>query len=163
MRAALGCFAIALSASCYPVSPEIDTIEVHRSGWVSYNVIIRKDGTGEFQGSPTLPEKGKRKFNLKPGQFEQLATAIRPYLRSAQPVTETSIRDVIEGEWPRCPTKEGYTVDAPALYLRWQGPKANVHYLVDFGCDYDANRARNQRLLDAVHQLPIRRYLGPFN
>ena len=84
-------------------------------------------------------------------------------MRDAQPVTDASVREVIEGKWPNCPTKEGYTVDSPALYLRWQGPKTNVHYLVDFGCDYDANRARNKRLLDAVHQLPIRQYLGAFS
>jgi hypothetical protein len=162
MRAALACLATVLLASCHSHAAKIDTIEIHRSGWVSYNVVVHANGTGEFEGSPTLPEKGKRAFTLQPGQFQQLVSAIEPYMRFARPVTDASIHDVVVGNWPNCPTKKGYMVDAPALYLHWQGPKTNVHYLVDFGCDYDANRTRNERLLDAVHQLPIRQFLGAF-
>jgi hypothetical protein len=141
---------------------EVDTIEVHHSGWVGYNIIIHADGTGEFEGSPSLPEKGKRTFVLKPGQFEQLSSAIRPYMRYAKPATEESVRDVIEGNWPKCSPNAPYTIDAGALYLHWQGPKTNVHYLVDFGCNEEKNRARNRALMDAVHSLPIRPFLGPF-
>ena len=160
MRVAFACIPILLLASCSSHSVKIDTIEIHRSGSVSYNVIVHENGAGEFEGSHTLPEKGKRAFTLKPGQFQQLATALRPYMRDARPVSDASLREVMEGQWPRCPKQTGYAMDVGALYLRWQGPTTNVHYLVDFGCDHDANSARNQRLLDAVHQLPIHQHLG---
>ncbi|MDB5692922.1 MAG: hypothetical protein JWO81_1985, partial [Alphaproteobacteria bacterium] len=86
---------------------------------------------------------------------------IRPYLRYADPVTDKSKRAKDDGTWPKCPTVRPRTTDVGALYLHWQGPKVNVHYLVDFGCDEQQNRGRNKRLLDAVHRLPIRQYLGP--
>lgn len=160
MRAWFACMVAVLLASCSVDVPKVDTIEIHRSGDVSYNVIVHANGTGEFEGSRLLPEKGKRAFALKPGQFDQLASAIEPYMHDARPVTDASLHDIVYGNWPKCAPKSPYTYDVPALYLRWQGPKINVHYLVDFGCNYDANRARDQRLLDAVHRLPIRQFLG---
>jgi hypothetical protein len=149
-----------LLASCSPAAPTVDTIEIHRSGGVSYNIIVHANGTAEFDGSRLLPEKGKRAFTLNPGQFDQLVSALKPYMRYARPVTNESLHDIVYGDWPRCPPKTPYTYDVGALYLRWQGPKTNVHYLLDFGCDYDANRPRDERLMEAVHQLPIRQFLG---
>lgn len=161
MRATLAFLATASLMSCSPPAAKIDTIEIHRSGEVGYNVIIRSDGSGEFTGSPLLAEKGNRAFKLKAGQFDRFASVIEPYFRYARPVTDASSRDIIYGNWPKCPPKTPYTYDVGALYFRWHGPGTNVHYLIDFGCDYDANRARYQRLSDAVHQLPIRQFLGP--
>jgi hypothetical protein len=159
----LACFAATLAlTNCTPgkEEPVVDTIEIHHSGWVGYNVIVHANGTGEFEGSPSLAEKSRKAFALKQGQFEQLASTLKPYLRYAQPVTDKSIRDIVDGAWPKCPSPMR-TIDAGALYLHWQGPRVNVHYLVDFGCDEHQNRGRNKRLLDAVHQLPIKQYLGP--
>jgi hypothetical protein len=160
----LACFAAALAlTNCAPrkEEPVVDTIEIQISGWVGYNVIVHANGTGEFEGSPSLAVKSKKAFALKQGQFEKLASTLRPYLRYAQPVTDKSIRDIVEGAWPKCPSVYPRTMDAGALYLHWRGPRMNVHYLVDFGCDEQRNRGRNERLFDAVHQLPINQYLGP--
>jgi len=161
MRSSLTCLATAFLVSCSPRAATIDTIEIHHSGWVGYNIVIHSNGSGEFQGSPSLPEKGRRAFKLEPAQFERFASAIRPYMRYARPVTDASIRDIIYGNWPKCPPNTPHSYDAGAFYLRWQGPRTNVHYLVDFNCDYDANNARNRRLYNAVHQLPITQFLGP--
>lgn len=155
--------ALALAAaSCSPSNPDakIDTIEVHRSGDWAYNVIVHANGRGEFEGSSLLPERGKATFRLKPGDFQRLSSALRPYWANAEPVTDKSLNGFLTGS--ACKLGEPYTTDAPALYLRWQGPKTNVHNLVDFGCDAKTNSARNRMLLDAVNRLPIQQYLGDF-
>ena len=162
MRSAIACFAAVLLTNCSPTSPKIDTIEIQKSGDIAFKVIVHENGAGEFEGSPILPEKGNRTFTLKPGQFERLASTLRPYMSYARPVTDASLRDVIYGNWPKCQHPRSYTTDVGALYLRWKGPKTDIHYLIDFGCDFDANRVRNQQLMNAVHQLPIHQYLGVF-
>lgn len=141
---------------------EVDTIQIHRSGRISYDVIVHANGKGEFEGSRAVSEEGKRTFALKPGQFGQLASSIEPYRRFAQPVTDESIRDVVEGKWPKCPANLPHAADAGSVYLHWLGPKTNVHYVVDLGCDEWGNYEETQDLLVAVYRLPIDDFIGPF-
>ena len=141
---------------------EIDTIQIHRFGPISYDVIVHANGKGEFEGGRAVLEKGKRTFALKPGQFGQLASSIEPYRHLAKPVTDGSIRDVVDGKWPKCPANSPDEADAGSLYLHWLGPKTNVHYVVDLGCHETGNYEQNQSLLVAVYRLPIDDLVGPF-
>ena len=162
IRVVVPALAVLLTSCSQSELAGIDTIEIHRSGRISYNVIVHANGKGEFEGSRAIPESGKRTFALKPGQFDQLASSLQPYLRLAKPVTDESIRDVVEGKWPKCPANTPRVTDAGALYLHWQGSKTNVHYVVDLGCDETGNYEQNQSLLFAVYRLPIAELVGPF-
>lgn len=149
--------AFALAGCSAPVDPKIDMIEIHASGWVGYNIIVRPDGSGEFESG--YPEAMKRTFRLKPGQYERLASDIRPWLREAKPVP------VNQAEWTRlieygdCPKPETLICDAGALYLHWKGPKLDVYRLIELGCDTKRNAERYRRLEEAVDRLPIKPFV----
>ena len=149
--------AIALAGCSAPVKPKIDMIEIHMSGEVGYDIIARPDGSGEFEsgGSPTAI---KRSFRLRPGQYERLASDIRPWMREARPVTEASMKRMIE--FGECPKPETLIRDAGAAYLHWKGPNLDVYRLVEFGCEAKRNELRYRRLWEAVDRLPIQSFVG---
>jgi len=100
----------------------IDTIEVRTSGMRAEDIVVRSNGHGELRQFLT---KRTRIFSVTPTEFQKLAKVLSPYLRHAHPVTDMSV-------WKnKCAAP---TIDAGTIYLRWQGPRANVHNVIDFGC-----------------------------
>jgi hypothetical protein len=149
-------YALALAGCSAPSDAEIDMIEIHASGWVGYNIIVRPDGSGLFE-SGYGAEAIKRSFRLEPGQYERLASDIRPWLREARPVTEADMRRIVE--FGDCPHRIDL-IDAGAFYLHWQGPKLDVYRLVELGCDSKRNAVRYRELEEAVARLPIKSFVN---
>jgi hypothetical protein len=100
----------------------IDTIEVRTSGMSAEDIVVQSNGHGEVR---QFVAKRTRHFSVTPTEFQKLAKVLRPYLRNARPVADKSI-------WKsKCAAP---AIDAGIIYLRWQGPKSNVHNVIDFGC-----------------------------
>ena len=167
LKCSLTAFA-ALLTGCAPLeATRVDTIELHHSGWFAYNVVVHADGRGIFDANPhnlkdyvpPFPEKGRKAFKITPGEFKELKRSLNPYLRTAKPITEQSLMDIIEGK-VGCEPGQPMGQDFGALYLRWQGPKLNVHTIVEFGCDPLGRAEEYARLQKAVERLPLERFLG---
>ncbi len=145
-------FLLTLSCEAAEPLPKVDRIEMRQSGWSAVDVEIDSRGVGHFQLSG-FHKKHAGSFSLTPQQHAALLKRLEPFQREAEPLTDESSKRVLEA---RCPEGIPRVTDAGAFWVHWVGSNFDRHYLADFGCDYERNRARNDELRGILRSLPIR-------
>jgi len=152
MRFQVASLAFLLTLSCKAAEPvpKVDRIEMRQSGWSAVDVKIDSRGAGRYELSDFPKKAGS--FSLTPQQHAALLKRLEPFQREAEPMTEESIKRVLD---VRCPEGLPSVTDAGGLWVHWVGPNYDRHYSADFGCDYERNRARNDELRGILRSLPI--------
>jgi hypothetical protein len=135
---------VTCAAGCHSQNdaPNVDTIEIRSSGMFAYDMIVHANGQGEVE---QFLLHTRRNFALENAEFQELTTAVKPYLAHARPASDRSVFK------PGCANPP---VDADVLYLRWQGPSVNAHRVIDFGCTHWWQSHRD--LLNVIGQLERR-------
>lgn len=153
MRLAIAILLIAFTTGCAErqAPTRVERIEMRESGWTSVDVQINRRGEGQYQMS-LYPSEKKGSFSVSPRQFAALVTRLRPFQEQAVPMNDQSIRKIFEF---RCPKELPDVTDAVGFWIRWVGTNYDRHYSVDFGCDYERNRVRNNQLRSILEDLPI--------
>lgn len=131
--------------------PQIDRVEIRESGWSAVDIEIDSRGMGRYVFSDP-PKQQTGSFSLTPQQRAALLKRLEPYQRQAEPLSEESLKRIIEA---RCPAGVPDVTDAGGFWVRWVGRNYDHHYSADFGCDHERNRARNDELRDILRSLPI--------
>lgn len=132
--------------------PEIDVVELRRSGWVSEDVTINSKGFGTYRISEPYPEGQSGTFKMTQEQFVNFLSGLERYRAEAETYTDESAMRFVEAA---CPPRAPRTTDAGAMYIRWKGPKYDTHFLMDFGCDADRHADRNSRMHRTFERLPL--------
>lgn len=153
MRFAFAILLIAFMTGCAgeQAPTRIDRIEMRNSGWTSVDVQINRRSEGQYQMSLD-PGKKKGSFSVSPGQFTALVKRLRPFQEQAVPLNHESMRKILDF---RCPEGVPDVTDHGGFWIRWVGPNYDRHYSVDFGCDYERNRVRNNQLRSLLKDFPI--------
>jgi hypothetical protein len=133
-------------------TPQIDRIELRRSGWEALDVAADRDGRGRFHRSHPLPEGRDGTFVIAPRQFELLLARLAPFQRAAVPVTAQSIAQILDA---RCPVGTNRVTDRGGIYVRWIGSGVDQHYFADLGCDPEHHAARNAELGAILGSFPV--------
>jgi hypothetical protein len=144
-------------AACGTAStPEIDRIEMRRSGWASEDVTITPAGIGHFTiNEPTRSSRVRRgTFRMTHKQFAEFLASLEPYRAKAERYSYESAMRYMRGT---CPKGVPQASDMGAIYIRWIGPKVDMHFLMDFGCDPVRNTDRNRRMHQIFERLPLLR------
>ena len=154
MRFQVASLAFLLTLSCKATEPlpRVDRIEMRQSGWSAVDVEIDSRGVGRYELSD-FPKKRAGSFSLTAQQNAALLKRLEPFQRKAEPLTDEGIKRELEA---RCPEGVPSVTDAGGFWVHWVGPNYDRHYSVDFGCDYERNRVRNDELRDILQSLPIR-------
>ena len=154
MRIVLATLLLIQIASCRGAehAPIVERIEMNLSGWSAVEVEIDSRGEGRYRLSNPVPSGRSGTFSLSPQQFAALVERLRPFQRQSVPLTEESIAGILEF---RCPEGLPQVIDAGGFWIRWTGPEYDHHYVADFGCDHERNRARNDRLRGIMESLPV--------
>ena len=142
---------LTLSCKATEPLPKVDRIELRESGWSAVEVAIDDRGVGRYELSD-FPEKRAGSFTLTAQQHAALLKRLERFQRQAEPITDGSIKRVLEA---RCPRGMPSVTDAGGFWIRWTGAAYDRHYTADFGCDYVRNRARNDELKSILRSLPI--------
>ncbi|MFT4056992.1 MAG: hypothetical protein QM681_20980 [Novosphingobium sp.] len=67
--------------------PEIDEIEIRRSGWVSEDVTISSGGLGNYHISEPSPNGKSGTFKMTRADFASFLSSLEPYRAEAEPYT----------------------------------------------------------------------------
>jgi hypothetical protein len=157
MRLLVSMFAMLTLAACgNDGPPQIDRIEMRRSGWASEDVTITSAGTGRylvFDPNHTSEARSGR-LQMTHKQFAEFLESLEPYRAEAERYSYGSAMRYIRGT---CPNGVTQASDMGAMYIRWIGPKDDMHFLMDFGCDPVRNTDRNRRMHQAFEQLLLPR------
>jgi hypothetical protein len=113
---------------------------------------VDRAGRGSYSLSDRPSDARRGSFSLSPEQLQQLLRRLEAYRKQAEPVTDESIAEFIARS---CPRDVPFVTDSGAVYIRWVGPKSDLHFLGDLGCDFERHAARNKELLGLVSGLPI--------
>ena len=153
MRLAIAILLIAFTTSCAErqAPKRVDRIEMRQSGWSSVDVQINRRGEGQYQMS-LYPREKKGSFSVSSGQFAALVERLRPFQKEAVPLNRESMRKILDF---RCPEGVPDVTDHGGFWIRWVGLNYDRHYSVDFGCDYERNRVRNNQLRSLLKDFPI--------
>ncbi|RIV92859.1 hypothetical protein D2V17_00940 [Aurantiacibacter xanthus] len=154
MRPLFASFVLLIATSCASDSrgEEIERLEMRLSGWSSLEVVIDAGGNGTYKDSEPHPDGTTGGFKLTRAELFELLAELQPYRKQAVPFSEESAMRFIERA---CPKGVPEVTDAGAFYIRWQSANDDVHYLADFGCDYERLADRNGQLREIVKGLPI--------
>lgn len=155
MRLPVTIIAIACATGCHAnAAPEIDRVELARSGWVAERVVVTSNGVAEYHVSEPMPGGRSETFKLKRSQLRAFLKRLEPYRVQAEPYDEESAMRFLRGT---CPKDVPPTYDAGAMYVRWIGPSTDVHVHMDFGCDSQRFAQRNKQMHDIFESLPLPR------
>lgn len=122
------------------------------SGDAAVDVEISSGGKGRYRLSEPFPQGRSGVFSLSSQQFAALVERLRPFQGQSVPLTEESVKELLEYS---CPQGVPKVTDLGGFWLHWIGPKYDHHYAADFGCDHERNRARNEELRAILESLPV--------
>ena len=153
MRPAMALVLIAFTGSCAERQAplRVDRIEMRQSGGSSVDVQINRRGEGKFQRS-LYPREREGSFSISPRQFAALVERLQPFQKQAVPMSDQSVRKILDF---RCPKGLPEVTEAGGFWIRWVGPKFDIHFSADFECDYKRNRVRNDQLRSILEDLSI--------
>ena len=153
MRAVFISLLVALAIGCSgsAVSPQVDRLEIRKSGWSAADIAVNSQGQGQYLISD-YPTKRAGSFQVSQQQFARLVERLRPFQREAMPFNDETMRQVVDAG---CPKGVPFVTDAGAVWVHWVGPSLNEHFLADLGCDYERNAARNKELIAVVKSFPV--------
>ncbi|HEX6784493.1 MAG TPA: hypothetical protein VF098_07555 [Sphingomicrobium sp.] len=154
MRAALTLLPAAFVLSCTGAkpSPTINRVTMRISGWSATDISVNSRGEARYHRSLPRPNGTNGSFSISPAEFANLVQRLEPFRKNSIPVTADSMREFALGE--TCPPGKLTVIDVGAVWVRWQGPGYDQHYLADLGCDVKRNAERNHALLEIVESLP---------
>lgn len=113
-----------------------------------YNVTVRSDGTGTFEGVNFTAVRGSRDFRLTARQYQAFARHLAP-IRPA--------RGSIDYNGNRCRTM---ATDMDSATVTWSDRRGTQRLHLYYGCDLERNRALARRLRTAPNLLPIGNFIG---
>lgn len=113
-----------------------------------YNVTVRSDGTGTFEGVNFTAVRGSRDFRLTARQYLAFARHLAP-IRPA--------RGSIDYNGNRCRTM---ATDMDSATVTWSDRRGTQRLHLYYGCDLERNRALARRLRTAPNLLPIGNFIG---
>lgn len=113
-----------------------------------YEVVVRSDGTGTFEGINFTAVTGRREFRVTPAQY-------RAYVRHLAPIRPR--RGVVSYSGENC---REFVTDSSSATATWADRRGNQGLSLNYGCDPRRNRAMARRLMTAPDLLPIRDYIG---
>jgi len=154
MRIVVAILILILIASCRGPerAPNVQHIEMKLSGDSAVVVEVNSRGEGRYQVSEPFPTGRSGTFLLSPQQFAALVERLRPFERTSVPLTDQSIREILEF---KCAEGLPHVTDAGGFWIRWTGQEYDRHYAADFGCDHERNRDRNDHLRGIIGGLPV--------
>ncbi len=152
MRTAITFLFGALLTSCSQAQPDIDRIEMRRSGESSLDISLDRQGDGRFRINAYPASSRDGTFALKPEQVDRLIERLKPFRTQAVVRDEASLKRFIHGT---CPAGTPVVTDAGAIYIRWIGSNSDWHYLAELGCERDRHKARNDELRSILSSFPI--------
>ncbi|GEN99944.1 hypothetical protein NSE01_17770 [Novosphingobium sediminis] len=152
MRASIALWAVLIVAGCRNAQrPEIERVEMRRSGWSSIDVSINSAGVVNYRLSKPYPNGKTGTVHITHDQFTEFVDSLEVYRAKAEPYRDESAVRFVKAE---CPPKL-WTTDQGAMYIRWFGPQYDAHFLMDFGCDVDRNAIRNRQMRQKFERLPL--------
>lgn len=145
--------ATAMPAAARPLSPAVPESITYQAGpcfggCPIYNVTVRSDGTGTFEGVNFTTVRGTRNFRLTARQYRAFARHVAP-IRPA--------RGSIDHNGNGCRTM---ATDMDSATVTWRGRRGTQRLHLYYGCDTERNRALAGRLRAAPGLLPIGDFIG---
>jgi Domain of unknown function (DUF6438) len=113
-----------------------------------YEVTVRSDGRGTFNGINFTAVRGIRAFRVTPAQYLAFKRHLAP-IRPAQGSVDYN------GE--RC---RNIATDMPSADVTWRGRAGEQRLHFYYGCDPEGNRALARRLNAAPGLLPLTALIG---
>ena len=149
MRSALTLLIGASIAGCGPsaMSAPVQYLEVRAAG---LEVQIADTGRGHYIYGYDRPRKSQF-FNIGPSGFQKAIKAFAPYRSESGSINDVAAR-ISAGA---CPDGISYGTDQGGISVRWIGRGFDNLFYVDFGCDYEKNASRNEKISAALKSLPI--------
>lgn len=143
----------AMPAAARPLSQAVSESITYQAGpcfggCPIYNVTVRSDGTGTFEGVNFTTVRGTRNFRLTARQYRAFARHLAP-IRPA--------RGAIDYNGNRCRTM---ATDMDSATVTWRGRRGTQRLHLYYGCDTERNRALAGRLRAAPGLLPIGDFIG---
>jgi len=108
-----------------------------------YKVVVRSDGSGEFEGRRFTAVTGTRTFTVSPGQY-------RAFARQLVPLRPASGKVSYSGDSCR-----SMATDLPSASIEWSGGRGIQSIYFYFGCDMAKNVDIANRISGAPDLLPI--------
>ncbi len=142
---ALPLFALAV-AGCSTDNPTVDRLEIRAPG---LEIVIDRQGNGSFKQSSS---RKSGRFVLSPEKLAALRNRTEPFRRSRDAIPASKMLDyALHGG--RC---EGpYVTDNGGISFHWTGPSLNQFFAVDYGCDGERHKSRNDQLRSILKSLPV--------
>lgn len=131
--------------------PKVDRIELREGAWSRIHVQIDKQGIGRYELSD-YPHTKVGSFTITQQHFVALLKRLEPFQRESGPMPDENSLRALDAP---CPDGVPMVTDAGMLWIHWVGHDYSRHYIADYGCDYERNRARNQELRSIVRSLPV--------
>lgn len=113
-----------------------------------YEVTVRSDGTGTFEGVNFTAVRGQRTFRVTPEQY-------RAYVRHLAPIRPR--RGIVSHTGENC---RDFVTDNPSASVTWGDQRGGQGLILNYGCDPQRNRAMARRLATAPGLLPIGDFIG---
>lgn len=152
MRASVALWAVLMVAGCRNAQrPEIERVEMRRSGWSSIDVSINSAGSVRYRLSKPYPFGKTGTVYITRDQFAKFVDSLEPYRAKAEPYSDESAERFMKAD---CPPNLR-TTDQGAMYIRWFGPQYDAHFLMDLGCDVDRHAIRNRQMRRKFERLPL--------
>jgi len=113
-----------------------------------YEVVVRSDGSGTFEGINFTAVTGRRDFRVTPAQYRTLVRHLAP-IRPR--------RGVVSYSGENC---RDFVTDSSSGTVTWSDRRGNQGLHLNYGCDPRRNRAMARRLAGAPGLLPIGDFIG---
>lgn len=142
---ALPLFALSV-VGCSTDDPTVDRLEIRAPG---LKVVIDRQGNGSFKQSSS--DKSGR-FVLSPEKLAVLRNRTEQFRRSRDTIPASKMLDYAR-HGGRC---EGpYVTDNGGISFHWTGPSLDQFFVVDYGCDPERYKTRNDHLQSILKSLPV--------
>lgn len=113
-----------------------------------YEVTVRSDGSGTFEGINFTAVRGQRTFRVTPQQY-------RAYVRHLAPIRPR--RGIVTYTGENC---RDFVTDNPSASVSWGDQRGAQGLTLNYGCDPQRNRFMARRLAAAPGLLPIGDFIG---
>ncbi|TPG55311.1 hypothetical protein EAH76_08130 [Sphingomonas glacialis] len=140
-------FALAVAiVGCKFDKPVVERLEISVPGLA---ILIDRKGNGNFKQSST----GKSgRFLLSADKWDALRDRTEPFRLSPDTIPSSKILEhLMHGS--RCDGP--YATDNGGISFHWIGPSLDQYYDVDYGCDRERYKTRNDELRSILKSLPV--------